>query len=135
MRPPFRRAGTVSAAAREPPAMLCSVSTTVPQQSARPTRPAKYQGQRQGIQLLAGIVVLMWVIEVVNTIDSNRLDHDGIWARNVPHLWGILTAPFLHASFQHLIANTIPFVLLGLVIALHGAARLALVSAVIILVG
>ena len=59
-------------------------------------------GQRRGLSLLAGIVALMWVVEVINTIDTNHLDSDGIYARNVDRFWGILTSPFIHASFQHL---------------------------------
>jgi membrane associated rhomboid family serine protease len=89
----------------------------------------------QGITLLAGIVLLMWMLEIINTLDSNNLDSDGIYARNVGRLWGILTAPFLHASFQHLIDNTIPFVFMGAIIALKGAVRLAIVTAIVILVG
>ena len=89
----------------------------------------------QGVMLLAGVVALMWVIEVVNTLDSNGLDTDGIWPRNVGRLWGIFTAPFLHVSFAHLIANTIPFAFMGLIIALRGAARLALVTLIVIVVG
>jgi membrane associated rhomboid family serine protease len=89
----------------------------------------------QGLTLLAGIVLLMWMLEIVNTLDSNNLDSDGIYARNVGRLWGILTAPFLHASFQHLIDNTIPFVFMGAIIALRGAARLAIVTGVVIVVG
>src|SRR5947209_856028 len=77
----------------------------------------------------------MWVVEVINTIDSNRLDTDGIYGRSVSHLWGILTTPFIHESFAHLIANTIPFVFMGFIIALLGAARLALVTVIVILVG
>jgi membrane associated rhomboid family serine protease len=93
------------------------------------------QRQREGVTLLAGIVALMWLVEVVNTLDSNHLDNDGIWARNVDRLWGILTAPFIHASFAHLIDNTVPFVFMGLIIALAGAARLALVTAIVIVIG
>jgi membrane associated rhomboid family serine protease len=77
----------------------------------------------------------MWVVEIINTIDSNGLDGDGIYARNFGHLWGILTAPFIHASFGHLIDNTIPFLFLGLIIALRGAARLAVVTAIVIVIG
>src|SRR5947209_1278315 len=77
----------------------------------------------------------MWVVEVINTMDSNRLDTDGIYGRSVSHLWGILTTPFIHESFAHLIANTIPFVFMGLIIALAGVARLALVTIIVILVG
>ncbi len=77
----------------------------------------------------------MWVVEVINTLDSNRLKSDGIYGRSLSHLWGILTAPFIHASFAHLIGNTIPFVFMGLIIALRGAARLAVVTAIVIVVG
>jgi len=85
--------------------------------------------------VLVGMVALMWVIEAINTLDSNRLDNDGIWARNVDHLWGIFTAPFIHLSWAHLIANTIPFAFMGLIIALHGARRLIQVTLIVIVVG
>ncbi len=103
--------------------------------STTPIRRRRGDTQRQGIGLLVGIVAVMWVIEVINTLDSNNLDNDGIWARNVGRFWGILTAPFIHASFQHLIDNTIPFVFMGLIIALAGAARLAVVTAIVIVIG
>ena len=105
------------------------MSTSVP--AKRP----RTELQREGIALLTGIVALMWLVEVINTIDSNNLDNDGIYPRSVGHLWGIFTAPFLHASFQHLIANTIPLVFMGLLIALRGATRLALVTLIVIVVG
>jgi membrane associated rhomboid family serine protease len=93
------------------------------------------QQAREGLTLLGVIVALLWVIELINTIDSNHLDGDGIYARNVSRLWGILTSPFIHASFQHLLDNTIPFVFLGVIIALRGAARLAIVTGFVALVG
>jgi membrane associated rhomboid family serine protease len=91
--------------------------------------------QLDGIQLLVGIVALMWAIEVINTIDSNKLSNDGIYPRDFGRLWGIVTSPFLHASFQHLIANTVPFVFMGLIIALRGAAKLGLVTLIVIALG
>jgi membrane associated rhomboid family serine protease len=98
-------------------------------------RAARARERIEGVQLLAGIVALMWVIEIINTIDSNRLDRDGIYARSFSHLWGIITAPFIHVSFQHLISNSIPFIFMGLIIALRGAARLALVTVIVIVLG
>jgi membrane associated rhomboid family serine protease len=78
----------------------------------------------------------MWFIEVINSLDHNALaTDDGIFPRNVGHLWGILTSPFLHVSFAHLIDNTIPFVFMGVIIALRGAAKLALVTLIVILIG
>jgi membrane associated rhomboid family serine protease len=93
------------------------------------------EDQREGVRLLASIVALMWVVEIINSLDNNALDSDGIYPRNLGHLWGIVTAPFLHVSFQHLIANTVPFVFMGLIIALRGAARLALVTGIVIVIG
>ncbi|MFL5831672.1 MAG: rhomboid family intramembrane serine protease [Solirubrobacteraceae bacterium] len=107
--------------------------TTPPTSSPAPS--GKGQLQRQGIQLLVAIVAVMWLIEIINSLDSNGLDSDGIYPRNLGRLWGIITAPFLHASFQHLIDNTIPFVFMGLIIALLGAVRLALVTAIVIVIG
>jgi len=115
--------------------MLWEMNTALEQPTASSGRLERFQAQRQGIGLLVGIVALMWVLEVINTIDSNNLRGDGIYARNLGRLWGILTAPFLHASFGHLLSNTVPFVFLGLIIALRGAARLALVSAIVVVLG
>jgi membrane associated rhomboid family serine protease len=101
----------------------------------RPRRAARARERVEGLQLLAAIVALMWLVEAINTIDSNRLDGDGIYARSFSHLWGIVTGPFIHVSFQHLISNSIPFIFMGLIIALRGAARLALVTAIVIVIG
>jgi membrane associated rhomboid family serine protease len=90
---------------------------------------------REGLLLLAAIVALMWFVEVINTLDSNGLDGDGIYARNVDRFWGILTSPFIHASFQHLIDNTLPFIFLGAIIAWRGAVRLAVVTGFVIVIG
>ncbi|HEX3616726.1 MAG TPA: rhomboid family intramembrane serine protease [Solirubrobacteraceae bacterium] len=91
--------------------------------------------QQQGLLVLAVIVALMWLVESINTLDSNHLNSDGIRARSISHFWGILTSPFIHESFQHLIDNTVPFVFLGVIIALHGAGRLLLVTGFIIVIG
>ena len=98
-----------------------------------PARPS--QTQRDGLALLIGIVGLMWVLEVINTLDSNRLDYDGIYPRNFDRLWGVVASPFLHVSFAHLISNTIPFLFLGAIIAFQGAARLAIVTGIVIVIG
>jgi membrane associated rhomboid family serine protease len=90
--------------------------------------------QLGGLQLLVTIVTFMWVIEVINTLDSNRLDADGIYPRNVDRLWGIFTAPFLHVSFAHLISNTIPFAFMGVFIALEGARRIGAVTIIVIII-
>jgi len=98
-------------------------------------QPADARQSIEGLMLLAGIVALMWLLEVINTLDHNGLDGGGIHPRNVSDVWDIFTAPFLHVSFQHLTDNTVPFVFMGVIIALRGAARLALVTLIVIVVG
>lgn len=88
--------------------------------------------------LLAAIVVLMWSVEVINSLTPHGdvLDRDGaIYPRNFGHVWSVFTAPFLHFGFPHLIDNTIPFVFMGVFIALRGASRLALVTLIVIVIG
>ncbi len=94
----------------------------------------RYAKQVGGLRALAGLVAIMWVVELVNALDSYRLDRDGIVPRNTSHLYGIAFAPFLHVSFSHLLGNTIPLVILGLAIALAGAGRLLLVTLIVALV-
>jgi membrane associated rhomboid family serine protease len=97
---------------------------------------ASREEQRQGLGLLLGIVALMWVVEAINALDSYKLDFDGIYPRNVGRLWGIFTAPFIHANFSpHLLDNTIPLVFMGVIIALRGARRLGIITLIVIVIG
>jgi membrane associated rhomboid family serine protease len=110
------------------------MSIGAPSSTRTPVRRA--QTQIEGLVVLTGIVAIMWIVEAANSLDSNRLSKsDGIYARNLDHIWAIFTAPFLHFSWQHLIANTVPFVFMGVIIALQGARRLLLVTLIIIVIG
>jgi membrane associated rhomboid family serine protease len=80
------------------------------------------------------MVVVMWVSEIVDTIANHQLDQYGIEPRQADGLIGVVTAPFLHAGFGHLVSNTVPFLLLGFVIALGGAARVLAVTVIVALV-
>jgi membrane associated rhomboid family serine protease len=102
-----------------------------------PKTPVRRRGRLQlgGLELLALIIVFMWVIEAINKVDSQRLDGTGaIYPHDVGRLWGVFTAPFLHVGFHHLESNTIPLVFMGLIIALEGARRLAAVTVIVIVV-
>ena len=98
--------------------------------SATPRRQERFA---EGARVILAIAAVMWVAEVVDSLDTHRLDGDGIRPRNVPHLYGVLAAPFLHESFAHLLGNTVPFVVLGLAIAVSGAARVLAVTAIVVL--
>jgi membrane associated rhomboid family serine protease len=89
---------------------------------------------RGGLTVVLVLVAAMWVAEVVDAVVDHRLDRYGIEPREVDGLDGVLFAPFLHVGFGHLIANTLPFAVMGAVIALEGPVRLLAVTALVALV-
>ncbi len=80
--------------------------------------------------LLAGL----WLLEGMDQATGERLDLYGIRAREIDGLGGIATAPFLHAGWDHLISNSLPFWVLGFLVLLGGLARW-LISSLISIVG
>ena len=88
----------------------------------------------QGLVLLGVLAAVMWAVEIVDAVAFD-FDRHGIAPRATDGLDGILWAPFLHDGFGHLIGNTLPFLVLGAGIALAGLARVAAVTAVVIVVG
>jgi membrane associated rhomboid family serine protease len=89
----------------------------------------------RGMLLVGAMAALMWVVEIVDQVADGRLDANGIEPRELDGLDGIVWAPFLHGGFDHLIGNTIPFLLLGFAIALGGVARVAAVTLIVAVVG
>jgi membrane associated rhomboid family serine protease len=87
-----------------------------------------------GALLVAGMAALMWLVEVVDLV-AGDLDRHGIQPRDPDGLPGIALAPFLHGGFGHLLGNTLPFLVLGAVIALGGLARTVAVTAIVAVVG
>jgi membrane associated rhomboid family serine protease len=89
----------------------------------------------KGLVFVAAMAAVMWVVEIADQVADGRLDANGIEPRDVDGLDGIVWAPFLHGGFDHLIGNTIPFLLLGFAIAVGGLARVATVTVIVALVG
>jgi membrane associated rhomboid family serine protease len=88
-----------------------------------------------GVILVVAMAAVMWLVEIADQVLDGRLDSNGIEPRDVDGLDGVVFAPFLHGGFDHLIGNTIPFLLLGFAIAVGGIARVAAVTVIVALVG
>ncbi|MGZ5339260.1 MAG: rhomboid family intramembrane serine protease [Thermoleophilaceae bacterium] len=97
-------------------------------------QPAAASSRRTALVILAALVSLMWALEIVDLALDHRLDQYGIEPRDVDGLDGVVTAPFLHVGFNHLIGNTLPFVVMGAVIAFEGPLRLVGVTVITALV-
>ncbi|MFC4912403.1 rhomboid family intramembrane serine protease [Actinomadura gamaensis] len=95
----------------------------------------------QGTRALAAATLIlfvtagMWVLEGIDYLADGRLDQYGIHPHDVADLPDIFTAPFLHVGFAHLMANTVPFLILGFLAAVRGLAKFLAASLVIIVVG
>jgi membrane associated rhomboid family serine protease len=96
-----------------------------------PQRRISGDARRGALAILFALVALMWISEAVDAALDHRLDRYGIEPRDVDGLDGVVAAPFLHVGFGHLIANTIPFAIMGVVIALEGPLRLLAVTAIV----
>lgn len=83
----------------------------------------------------AGFVAVLWLSEIIDTVLNNRLDREGIRPGSTDGLSGILFAPLLHGGFGHLIANTVPLLVLGFLILLSGVSQWVAVTAAVWLIG
>lgn len=68
---------------------------------------------------LGGGVAAFWATLGANAIADGALFQYGVVPRTITGLRGILFAPFIHGSVEHLISNTLPFVILGWLVLLR----------------
>lgn len=57
----------------------------------------------------AVIIFMIWLVKIVEVADHLDLFYYGIFPRRISGLIGIIAAPFIHANFNHLINNSVPF--------------------------
>jgi membrane associated rhomboid family serine protease len=98
------------------------------------------QGTRQELKtqflILATFVAVFWVLEILDQfVFRGSLNLFGIMPHKLIGLRGILFAPFLHGNFPHLIANTIPFLILGWLVMLQETSDFFIVTGLTMLVG
>ena len=97
-----------------------------------PFDPSSWSG---ALIVMFGVTAVLWVIQIVNAENHYSLDRFGLRPRRVDGLWGIVTEPFLHASYGHLFSNTIPLVMIGWVLLLSGVRAWLTVSALALALG
>jgi membrane associated rhomboid family serine protease len=81
---------------------------------------------RNALIVMGAFLALIWLLQVVNWTDHYQLDQEyGILPRSVGRLGDIFTAPFLHASWQHIEGNSVPLFVLGVAAAYRSLLRFA----------
>lgn len=101
---------------------------TVTEQQATPSALRRFGAP---IALLA----VMWAVQLADSILPWSFSGFGIRSWDPAGLLGILFAPLLHASWPHLIGNSVPFLVLGCLVAAEGARRFWAVTSVIVVIG
>ncbi len=81
------------------------------------------------------LVAVMWALELLDALLRSTLDRHGIEPRELDGLPGVIFAPFLHHGFGHLLANSVPLLALGTLVAFAGRQVFWRTTAAIVLLG
>jgi membrane associated rhomboid family serine protease len=98
------------------------------------------QEAKAQIKILGGFVATFWILEILDqfifqSMWRGGLDVFGIIPQRLIGLRGIIFAPFLHGDFPHLIANTVPFLILGWFVMLQETSDFWIVTIMTMIVG
>jgi membrane associated rhomboid family serine protease len=96
---------------------------------------ALLSGALSALIIVVAMLVVMWVVEGVDFVLNGALDQFGILGWDPEGLVGILFAPFLHGGFGHLMANSLPLLVLGFLAGLRDVRKFLWASLIIILIG
>ena len=89
---------------------------------------------RQAFRLATAFAALLWIIKTVEMFFHLELARYGVYPRQTGGLAGILLGPFIHGSWSHLVANTLPIIVLGTAL-LYGYPRSAKVVLPVVWLG
>jgi membrane associated rhomboid family serine protease len=95
----------------------------------------RHDAWQKAAVLTGAFVVVLWVLEILDTASGHPLDAYGVQPRSEEGLVGIAVAPLLHFGFDHLASNTVPVAVLGFLALATGIARGLLATAIIWVVG
>jgi membrane associated rhomboid family serine protease len=71
--------------------------------------------------VLGGTLAIFWAVFAVNSMLGGALLVLGVIPRTEIGLRGIIFGPFLHANLDHIVANSIPFLVLGWLVMVRDA--------------
>ncbi|OBI45154.1 rhomboid family intramembrane serine protease [Mycobacterium colombiense] len=100
-----------------------------------PATRAKRPAWAVGAATILTFVALLYLVELIDQLTRHSLDENGIRPLEVDGLWGILVAPLLHANWDHLIANSVPALVLGFLMTLAGLSRFVFATAIVWILG
>jgi membrane associated rhomboid family serine protease len=79
------------------------------------------------------LLALLWLVELANLLEGHVFHSWGILPRTRVGLRGVLFAPFIHQSPEHLALNSVPLFVLAWLVLTHGTREFLRVSSTVIL--
>jgi membrane associated rhomboid family serine protease len=103
-------------------------------ETASDSRPLDW---KQRLLVIVVLAAVMWLIQVLNSLvwGGGLSLRYGIHPRTTSGLFGIVFAPFLHGGYLHLLSNTVPFLVLGSLVAVRGMGQFVTASVLIVIGG
>ncbi len=87
-----------------------------------------------GLGLLAGLIVIAWIVELIDWHFELNLERYGVEPRTFVGLRGVIFMPWLHSGWDHLLDNTIALLGLGVIVILAEGRRFASTTLVLVLI-
>ena len=106
-----------------------------PQQRTPATQTTKHPRWMVGGATILTFTALLYLVELIDQLSRHSLDANGIRPLETDGLGGIVFAPVLHANWPHLMANTIPLLVLGFLMTLAGLSRFVWATAIVWILG
>lgn len=85
--------------------------------------------------IMLGATAVLWIVQLVNWAQSYALNRFGLRPRRVGGLWGVLTQPFLHDSWAHLLYTSVTFLVIGWVVLIGGMRHWLLTTGIVVVIG
>jgi len=93
------------------------------------------RGFQDEAKFIFGAVGFIWLIFLVDVLTPLSFIGWGLIPRDVTTLFGIVTMPFIHGGWAHIISNTVPLLVLLLLLAGSQARSIEVVTVIIVLGG
>lgn len=68
---------------------------------------------RYSLILPVSFILAIWIVKIIELTLDIQFSHLGIYPRKLSGLIGIILTPFLHGDLKHLMANSVPLLVLG----------------------
>jgi membrane associated rhomboid family serine protease len=66
----------------------------------------------KNLLLVFALVAVLWIVFLLQYFGIINTDAYGNWPHHIEGLKGIIFSPFIHGSFEHLISNSLPIIVL-----------------------